>query len=107
MAILEVRLVGAEPGQEGRSDDYQVSGELRFYLRGQEVAVAARTVEAVAPLSRGGTLMRLAQPIAADRVEFTVTAVRGTQRGAPAPAALSEIEVIGQGATPDALGAGR
>jgi hypothetical protein len=59
------------------------------------------------PLSRGGTLVRLAQPIAADRVEFTVTAVRGTQRGAPAPAALSEIEVIGQGATPDALGVGR
>jgi hypothetical protein len=107
MAILEVRLVGAEPGQEGRSDDYQVSGELRFYLRGQEVAVAARTVEAVAPLSRGGTLVRLAQPIAADRIEFTVTAVRGTQRGAPASAALSEIEVIGQGATPDALGVGR
>jgi hypothetical protein len=107
MAILEVRLVGAEPGQEGRSDDYEVSGELRFYLRGQEVAVAARTVEAVAPLSRGGTLVRLAQPIAADRIEFTVTAVRGTQRGAPASAALSEIEVIGQGATPDALGVGR
>lgn len=104
MAILEVRLVGAEPGQEGRSADYAVSGELRFYLRGQEIAGSARTVEAVAPLSRSGTLIRLPQPIAADRIEFTVTAVRGTQRGAPAPAALSEIEVAGQGATPDALG---
>ncbi|MCS6840517.1 MAG: hypothetical protein NZ699_08975 [Roseiflexus sp.] len=107
MAILEVRLVGAEPGQEGRSADYAVSGELRFYLRGQEIAGTARTVEAVAPLSRGGTLIRLPQPIAADRIEFTVTAVRGTQRGAPAPAALSEIEVAGQGATPDAFGRGR
>jgi hypothetical protein len=107
MAILEVRLVGAEPGQEGRSADYEVSGELRFYLRGQELGGTARSVEAVAPLSRGGTLIRLPQPIAADRVEFTVTAVRGAQRGAPAPAALSEIEVAGQGATPDALGVGR
>lgn len=107
MAILEVRLVGAEPGQEGRSTDYEVGGELRFYLRGQEIVGTARTVESVAPLTRGGTIIRLPQPVAADRVELTITAVRGTQHGLPARAALSEIEVAGQGATPDALGVGR
>lgn len=106
MAILEVRVVGAEPGQEGRSADYAVSGEVRFYLRGQEVAGTRQVVEAVAPLSRGGSIVRLGQPIAADRVEFTVTQVTGTRRGAPAAAALSEIEVAGQGATP-AVFAGR
>lgn len=107
MALLEVRLVGAEPGQEGRSADYAVGGEVRFYLRGQEIAGTARSIEAIAPLTRGGTIVRLAQPIAADRVEFTVTRVSGTRGGAPAPAALSEIEVVGQGATPAALNAER
>jgi hypothetical protein len=103
LAILDVRLVGAEPGQEGLSADYAVSGELRFFLNGAEITSARQAVELVGPYSRGGTTVRLAQPVAANRVVFRVTDVRGTRNGARAPAALGEIEVIGQGASPQSL----
>jgi hypothetical protein len=103
MAILNVRVVGPEPGQEGLSSDYTLAGELRFFLNGTEIPNSRQTVPVAAPLSRGGTTIALARPIAANRVLFFVTDVRGTHDGSPAPASLSEIEVIGQGGTPQAL----
>ncbi|HWQ13811.1 MAG TPA: hypothetical protein VNL77_13505, partial [Roseiflexaceae bacterium] len=98
VAVLDVRLVGAEPGQADIPSGHQVSGEVVLFLAGQEVARQA--VPAVAPLSGGGTLVRLARPVAADSLEFRVSEVSAGR------AALSEVEVIGQGATPAAL-AGR
>jgi hypothetical protein len=103
VALLSVRLVGVEPGQEGFSRDYQLRGELRFFLKGAELREARQAVEQVASLSRGGTFIQLAQPVAADRIQFIVSDVQGTRSGGAAPAALAEIEVIGQGATPQAL----
>jgi hypothetical protein len=106
IAVLDVRLVGPEPGQEGFSSDYAIAGELRFFLHGTETLSARQSVASVVALSRGGTLMRLTRPVAADRMVFFITDVRGIRSGRTAPAALAEIEVIGQGATPSAL-AGR
>ncbi|GAB4109438.1 MAG: hypothetical protein OHK0050_00660 [Roseiflexaceae bacterium] len=106
LALLDIRLVGAEPGQEGFSQEYVLAGELRFFLNGTEISSARQVVGQVAPLSRGGTTIQLPKPIAADRVEFVITDVRGTRNGAAAPAALSEIEVIAQGASAESL-AGR
>jgi hypothetical protein len=106
IAALDVRLVGAEPGQAGFSDDYAVSGELRFFLGGEEIAGARQTVAAAAPLRQAGTMVSLPKPLAIDRMVFTITGVTGKRYGGAPPAALSEIEVIGRGATPDAL-AGR
>jgi hypothetical protein len=103
IAVLQVRLVGPEPGREGFSSEYRVSGELRFFLAGKELENSRQAVEAVAPLSRNGSSVRLARPVAADRVVFVVTSVQGTRNGRQAPAALAEIEVIGQGASPAVL----
>ncbi len=103
MALLGVRLVGAEPGEAGFSGSYAISGELRFYLGATELAAARQRIASVAPLSGGGTFIRLSRPVAADRMTFTVDEVAGTRDGRPAPAALSEIEVIGQMATPSSL----
>ncbi len=103
IAMLDVRLVGAEPGQAGFSADYRVSGELRFFLGGVEIDGARRQIDAVAPLGAGGTTVRLPKPVAADRIVFTITGITGRRYGAAAPAALAEIEVVGQGATPAAL----
>jgi len=103
MAVLNVRVVGPEPGQEGFSSDYALAGELRFFLNETEVPGSRQMVAVAAPLSHGGTTIALARPIAANRVMLFVTDVRGSRYGSPAPAALSEIEVIGQGATPQAL----
>jgi hypothetical protein len=97
VAVLDVRLSGAEPGRAEVPAGHQVNGELVIFLAGQEVA--RQTVPAVAPLSAGGTLVRLARPVAADRLEFRVSEVSAGR------AALSEVEVIGQGATPAALAA--
>jgi hypothetical protein len=102
MALLDVRLTGAEPGQLGFSERYRVAGELRLYLAGKEVA--RQLVVPVQPFSAGGTTIAFERPIAADRMVFAVTEVGGAQRGR-AVAALSEIEVIGQGASPATLGA--
>lgn len=106
VAILDVRLVGVEPGQEGFSADYRISGELRFFLQGEELGGTRQSVGPIAPLGEGGTTVKLERPIAADQVIFMVTAVSGSRNGAAPPAALNEIEVIGQGASPTAL-AGR
>jgi hypothetical protein len=103
IALLQVRLVGAETGQEGFSKDYAVAGELRFFLKGTEVPNSRQQVAQIAPFSRNGTTVAFARPIVADRVIFTFSDVRGSRYGMPAPAALSEIEVIGQGASPQAL----
>jgi hypothetical protein len=102
VAILEVRLVGAEPGigsfngPEGFSSNYRVSGVLRFYLAGQQVAT--QTVGPVAPLWQGGTVVHLAEPVRADRLVFEITAIAGKRYGGAPPAALSEVEVIGRSA---------
>ncbi len=48
-------------------------------------------------------MLRLPRPVAADRLVFTITQVSGKRYSGTPPAALSEIEVIGQGATPAAL----
>jgi hypothetical protein len=102
VAILEVRLVGAEPGigsfngPEGFSSDYRVSGVLRFYLAGQQVAT--NSVGPVAPLWQGGTVTQLSQPVRADRLVFEITAIAGKRYGGSPPAALSEVEVIGRSA---------
>lgn len=101
LAVLNVRLVGVE--QDGFSSDYRIGGELRFYLNGIEIVEARQTVPIVEPLSRGGTRISLARPIAANRVLFIANVRSGTRRGEAAPVALSEIEVIAQGATPKAL----
>jgi hypothetical protein len=103
VAVLDVRLVGAEPGQDGFSSDYRVSGELRFYLAGQEITSARQTVGRIVPLGQGGTTVHLPKPIAVDRMVFTITSIIG-KHNEHTPAALSEIEVIGQGASPSALG---
>jgi hypothetical protein len=94
VAVLDVRLTGAEPGEGGAEE--RPSGEVLFFLAGKEVGRQA--VSAVAPLSETGTAVRLPRPLAVDRIEF---------RAAPAAGrvALSEIEVLGQGATPKALAA--
>jgi hypothetical protein len=94
VAVLDVRLTGAEAG-EGGSEEWP-SGELVFFLAGEEVARHA--VEAIAPLSEAGTTVRLPRPLAVDRVEFRASPAQGR-------VALSEVEVIGQGATPRALAA--
>ena len=60
-------------------------------------------VAQVEPLSRGGTYITLERPLAADRIIFIANVISGTRNGSKAPVALSEIEVIGQGATPQAL----
>jgi hypothetical protein len=102
VAIREVRLVGAEPGigdfngPEGFSSDYRVRGELRFYLAG--ALVASQAVGPVAPLWQGGTSVALPDLVRADRLVFEITNLTGKRYSGPAPAALSEIEVIGQGA---------
>jgi hypothetical protein len=102
VAILDVRLVGAEPGigafngPEGFSSDYRVRGVLRFYLAGQQVAT--QTVGPVAPLWQGGTTIHLADPVRADRLEFAITGITGKRYGGTPPAALSEVEVIGRSA---------
>lgn len=101
LAILQIRLVGAE--QLGFSDDYAISGELRFYLKEAEISEARQPVELVAPFSSEGTSISLERPVAADRVVFVASVISGTRNGRTAPVALSEIEVIGQGATPQAL----
>jgi hypothetical protein len=92
VAVLDVRLTGAELEEGGSAE--RPSGELVFFLAGNEVA--RQTVSAVAPLAEAGTTVRLPRPLAVDRLEF---------RAAPATGrvALSEIEVLGQGATPKAL----
>ncbi len=105
VAILDIRLVGAEPGQSGFSNDYRVSGELSFYLNGAEIAGTRQAVSSVAPAGQNGTLISLERPIAADQMVFTITDVSGQRYGGPAPAALAQIEVTGQGATPGALAA--
>jgi hypothetical protein len=105
VAVMDVHFVGAEPGQDGFSADYQVSGELRFYLAGQEIVASRRSVGPVAPFGQDGTTIQLPNPIAVDRITFTITAVAGTRNGEPPAAALSEIEVIGQGAAAAGSGA--
>lgn len=103
IAVRDVRLIGAEPNQDGFSADYQVSGELRFFLAGQEIVAARQSVNAVASLTQGGTTIHLSRVLAADRVTFSITRVVGQRNGSAAPAALAEVEVIGKGATPAAL----
>jgi hypothetical protein len=98
VAVLDVRLTGAEPGTSGAGDDTRLSGELVFFLGGEEVA--RQPVPSVMPLTQGATTVKLPKPVAADRVELRVSETAGRR------AALSEIEVIGQGASPQAL-AGR
>lgn len=98
MAVLEVRLTGAEPGQAGIPADYSLSGELVLSLGGE--VVAREQVESIAPLSAGSTTVRLPRPLAVDRIEFRATGISG---GPGARAALSEIEVIGQGASRETL----
>lgn len=89
VAVLDVRLTGAEDtgGQAG--------GEIVLFLAGEEVA--RERVEELASLAAGGMTVRLPRPVAADRLEF-----RADDTGR---VALSEIEVIGQGASPQALAA--
>lgn len=101
LAMLRVHLVGVE--QAGFSSNYRIGGELRFYLNGQELTEARHAVAQVEPLSRGGTYITLERPLAADRIIFIANVISGTRNGSKAPVALSEIEVIGQGATPQAL----
>ncbi len=81
--------VGDQNGPEGFSADYRVRGVLRLYLAGAEVG--SYTIGPVAPLWLGGTLLRLPQPVAADRLVFTITQVSGKRYGGTPPAALSEI----------------
>jgi hypothetical protein len=102
VAILEVRLVGAEPGigafnsPEGFSSDYRVRGVLRFYLDGQQVAT--QTVGPVAPLWQGGMTVHLTELVRADRLVFEITGIAGKRYSDTPPAALSEVEVIGRSA---------
>ena len=105
VALLEIRLAGVEAGHAGFSSDYTIAGEWRLYLGGAEVTAARRSIADTLPLSRGGTTIAYDTPVAADRALFVVQAVSGSRNGRAAPAALSEIEVIGQGATPGALAA--
>ncbi|HEY3230100.1 MAG TPA: hypothetical protein VGJ87_12835, partial [Roseiflexaceae bacterium] len=102
VAILDVHLIGAEPGigafnsPEGFSSNYRVSGVLHFYLANQEVAT--QPVGPVAPLWQGGTTIRLPNLVRADRLLFEITGITGKRYGGTPPAALSEVEVTGQGA---------
>ncbi|MCB0063395.1 MAG: hypothetical protein KDE19_14840 [Caldilineaceae bacterium] len=106
MRVNAVRLVGVPPvggdwegfGEPAEKGPYFLEkGTLQFYRNGaqQGASVAVGRVE---PLSAGGTLVTLAQPLEVDEIRFTITEISG-QWWYNDVAALSEIEVIGMAAT--------
>ena len=84
-----------EPEQYGAY--YVESGTLDLYRDG--VLVATRPVGRILPLSEGGTLLTLDEPLTIDRLRLTIQTVSGRWYWSQV-AALNEIEVIGRAAEP-------
>jgi hypothetical protein len=105
MTITKVRLVGPPPidGDWGGFGHYDytspyhiVSSTLQFYLNDVQVN-AMIGVGQIEPLTNGGTVITLPQPIAINRLKFTVKDIEGKWWWSDI-AALNEIEVIGMAA---------
>ncbi|MCB0124557.1 MAG: hypothetical protein KDE58_20020 [Caldilineaceae bacterium] len=110
MSIQSIRLVGVpaqggdwngfgEPAQFGPY--YIETGTLTLYSGGlqQGESIAVGRVE---PLADGGTRITLPEPVAVDRLRFTVKGISGRWWWEEV-AALSEIEVMGMAANANAL----
>jgi hypothetical protein len=107
MRIKKIHLVGPPPtggdwggfGNPSSAGPYHItSATLRFYKDGVEVG-SPLNVGQIEPLANGGSWFNLPAALDVDQIKFTVNITAGKWYSQNV-AALNEIEVIGQAATP-------
>lgn len=103
--VQSIRLVGVPPtggdwdgfGEPAASGPYSIErGQLQLSLAGEQQGDTL-AIGRVEPLTNGGTLITLAEPLEIDQLRFTVEAITG-RWWYQEIAALSEIAVIGMAA---------